>query len=252
VHYAWATNPVGVNLANAGGLPASPFRFGEIPEFEVFAKLCPDEAKQYKLVYAWDPISSRLTAGNTTFVYDVDNAAKIKAPFKKVAYFMALQGKDGTVTYAFVSMDPFTDDITKIGVPCKASGARFQQNVTNVEVKTNSPNVKAGTFPEGCNIEFWDCNYGGPNAAKIPNAEDIYDFGDSINTDKSPGYSCMQIHNWQEQHSIICFNRFGSGHSADVGIGNSEGKTRDWTFTSSAKTIARAQFLVLVLPAEGQ
>ena len=29
VHYAWANNPVGVNLANAEGLPASPFRFGE-------------------------------------------------------------------------------------------------------------------------------------------------------------------------------------------------------------------------------
>jgi len=31
VHYAWANNPIGVNLANAEGLPASPFRFGEMP-----------------------------------------------------------------------------------------------------------------------------------------------------------------------------------------------------------------------------
>ena len=87
--------------------------------------------------------------------------------------------------------------------------------------------------------------------AKIPNAEAVYDFGDVMSPDASPGYSCMQIHNWQEKHSIICFNRFGSGGHADVGIGNSEGKTRDWTFTSSAKTVARAQFLVLVLPPDG-
>lgn len=31
VHYAWANNPVGANLVNRGGLPASPFRFGEMP-----------------------------------------------------------------------------------------------------------------------------------------------------------------------------------------------------------------------------
>ena len=249
VHYAWATNPVGVNLANAGGLPASPFRFGEMPEFDVFAKLLPEEAKQYQLVYAWDPAASRLTPDRTTFVYEVDNSDKIKGPFKKLAYFMALQAMDGKVTYAFVSMDPFTEDVTKIGVPSKASGARFQQNIANVVVKTNSPNVTAGTFPEGCNIEFWDCNYGGGNQAEVTNAAaNLHDFGDQFNAALSPGYGCMQIHNWQEKHSIICFNRFGSGKSNDVGIGNSEGKTRDWTFTSSAKTAARAEFKVLVLP----
>jgi len=57
----------------------------------------------------------------------------------------------------------------------------------------------------------------------------------------------MQIHNWQEKHAILCFNRFGSGRGNDVGIGNSEGKTRDWTFTSSAKDCTRGEFNVLVL-----
>ncbi|MBT3378849.1 MAG: 9-O-acetylesterase [Lentisphaerae bacterium] len=247
LHYAWANNPVGVNLANAGGLPASPFRF--IPKFDAFAKLCPEEAKQYKLVYGWNPIASRLADGNTRFLYDVDNSEQVKGPFKKVAYFMALQRMGAKVTYAFVSMDPFTDDVAKIGVPSKASGARFQLKVTNAVVKTNSPNVTEGTFAEGCNIEFWDCNYGGNNAAKITNADaGVLDFGDQMSPDKSPGYGCMQIHNWQEKHAIICFNRFGSGAGNDVGIGNSEGKTRDWTFTSSGKTIARAEFKVFVLP----
>jgi sialate O-acetylesterase len=115
-------------------------------------------------------------------------------------------------------------------------------------VVSNAPGVTSGDFPEGCNIEFWDCNYGGGNAAGIPGATDLLDFGDTMGTDRSPGYSCMQIHNWQEQHSILCFNKFGAGRSADVGFGNSEGRTRDWTFTSSARDVARAQFLVLVLP----
>ena len=249
VHYAWAINPVGCNLINAGGLPASPFRFGEMPKFDVFAKYLPDEAKQYKLVYAFDPTTSRLADGRTRFVYDTDRSPDVKPPFRKVAYFLALQDMKGAVTYAFVSMDPFSDDVSKIGVPDKASGARFQCKVTGVVVKSNAPAVATGEFPEGCNIEFWDCNYGPANAAKIPNADDkVWDFGDSLGGSQSPGYGCMQIHNWQKGHSIICFNRFGSAKSNDLGIGNSTGRTRDWTFTSSAKTCARAEFKVLVLP----
>jgi len=247
VHYAWANNPVGVNLINKAGLPASPFTFGEMPTFDVFAKTLPEEAKAYKLVYAFDPLTARMTTGNTTFVYEEDHSAKVKGPFTKVAYFMALQDGDGTVTYAFVAMDPFTDDITKIGVPCKASGARFQTKVTGAVVKTNVDGVSSGAFPEGCNIEFWDCNYGPSNTTKIEGADTkVFDFGDVLGADKSPGYGSMQIHNWQEKHSIICFNRFGAGSSNDVGIGNSEGKTRDWTFTSSAKNYVRGEFKVLV------
>ena len=249
VHYAWAINPRGVNLINAGGLPASPFRFGEVPKFNVFAKYLPEEAKAYKLVYAFDPTTSRLADQNTRFVYEQDNSADIKAPFKKVAYFMALQDTKGNVTYAFAAMDPFTDDVAKIGVPAKASGARFQCKVTGAIVKSNVPGIATGEFPEGCNIEFWDCNYGAGNAAKIPNADDaVYDFGDSLGPQNSPGYGCMQVHNWQHKQCIICFNRFGAAQGNDVGIGNSEGKTRDWTFTSSAKGYARAEFKVLVLP----
>ena len=249
VHYAWAINPVGVNLANAGGLPASPFRFGQVPKFDVFAKVLPEDAEIYKVVYAFDPTASKLVDGNTRFVYEEDLSATISAPVHKVAYFMALQDTKGAVTYAFVSMDPFTDDVGKIGVPSKASGARFQTRVTGTEVKSNVPGIATGWFPEGCSIEFWDCNYGGANAAGIPGADDaVLDFGDAMGVTKSPGYGCMQIHNWQEKHSIICFNRFGSGKGNDVGIGNSEGKTRDWTFTSSAKNYPRGEFKVLVLP----
>ncbi len=249
VHYAWAANPVGANLVNADGLPASPFRFGSIPEMDTFARNLPEEAERYKLVYAFDPTRARLTDGNTVFVYEEDRSGDIAGPFRKVAYYLALQDRAGDVTYAFVSIDAFTDDIEKIGVPAKATGARFQQKVTGAVVKSNAEGVTSGEFPEGCNIEFWDCNYGPQNSAAVPNAKaDVWDFGDSPGGDKSPGYGCMQIHNWKEKQSIICFNRFGSGKNNDVGIGNSTGKTRDWTFTSSAKEYARGEFKIFVLP----
>lgn len=249
VYYAWANNPVGVNLANAEGLPAAPLRFGSIPRFAVFTKYLPEEAKAYQLVYAFDPTASQMTDGGTRMVYDEDHAADVKAPFKKVAYFMALQDLAGKESFVFVAMDPFTTDVAKIGVPTKASGARFQTKVTGVTVKGNVAGVATGDFAEGCNIEFWDCNYGPANAAKIPNASDaVNDFGDMMSPDKSPGYGCLQIHSWQDKHSILCFNRFGSGKSNDVGIGDSEGATRDWTFASSAKNYARGEFRILVLP----
>ena len=249
VHYAWANNPVGVNLANAEGLPASPFRFGEMPKFDVFAKLLPDEAKAYKVLYACDPLAGKLTDAGTRFVYDVDNAAQLKGPFKKVAYFLALRDRAGAMSYAFVAMDPFTPDDAQLGVPCVASGAKFQQPVTGALVKSNAKGVTSGEFAEGCSIEFYPSNYGSTNAAKIPGAEDgVYDFGDAMDPKGGAGYGAMQIHNWKAKQTILCFNKFGSGHTCDLGLGNSEGKTRDWTFTSSAKDLAQAQLLVLVLP----
>ena len=248
VHYAWAPNPTGVNLANEDGLPATPFRFGEIPELDCFAKFLPAEAKRYKTVYVFDPLNGRLVDGGTKFVYKTDNSAEITT-FSKVAYFLAIQGRDGNISYAFVSMDPFTKEVGKIGVPAKGTGARFQQNVTGVVVKSNVDGITTGEFPEGCNIEFWDCNYGPINGANVPNASaGVHDFGDQMTPAKSPGYGCMQIHNWQAKQCVICFNKFSSGTNADLGIGNQPEKHLDWTFSSSGKNYGRAEFKVLVLP----
>jgi sialate O-acetylesterase len=257
VHYAWANNPIdpegpmgAVNLVNKEDLPATPFRFGSIPAFETFAKTLPEEAKQYELLYAFDPLQGKLTAGGMDFVYDVDNSAKLAGPFKKVAYYLALQDMQGKTTYAFVSMDPFDADAKKLGVPTKGSGARFQQKVTGVAIKTNSDAVAAGEFAEGCNIEFWDCNYGPGNKLGIEGASsEKFDFGDQMSPDKSPGYSCMQIHNYAQKQCVIVFNKFGSGKSCELGIGScpDAGKNPDWTFTNSGQQVARAEFKVLVL-----
>ena len=256
VHYAWANNPIdpegpmgAANLVNKEALPATPFRFGSIPPFETFAKNLPEEAKTYELLYAFDPLNGKLTGGND-FVYDIDNSAKLQGPVKKVAYYLAMQNMEGNVTYAFASMDPFDSDLKKLGVPTKGSGARFQQNVTEVSIKTNAGNVTAGNFPEGCNIEFWDCNYGPVNKLGIEGANDQkFDFGDQMSPETSPGYSCMQIHNWRQKQTVIAFNKFGAGKSCDLGIGNCEipDKQPDWTFTSSGNQISRAEFKVLIL-----
>ena len=110
--------------------------------------------------------------------------------------------------------------------------------------------MTAGNFPEGCNIEFWDCNYGPVNKLGIEGANDQkFDFGDQMSPETSPGYSCMQIHNWRQKQTVIAFNKFGAGKSCDLGIGNCEipDKQPDWTFTSSGNQISRAEFKVLIL-----
>ena len=246
VYYAWAQNPEGVNLMNKEGLPASPFRYGKKPEFNLLKQLMPEVEEEYELVYEINP-KSALCKDGTKFIYKKDNSDKVKSPFKKVAYFLALLDKAGNTKYVFVEMDPFTDDVKKIGVPDKASGARFQCPVKNVKVKSNVPEIKTGDFPDGCNIEFWDCNYDGRNAKEIPGASDKYDFGDVMSNQESAGYGSMQIHNNKEKHSIICFNNFRAGENADLGIGNSgTPNADDWTFTKNANKYPVAELKVLI------
>jgi sialate O-acetylesterase len=221
-----------------------------MPEFreeDLFTQMLPEEAEKYQLLYALDPTNPRLH-DKTKFVYKKDNSGSLRGPVKKVAYFLALKGKMGDVQYAFVSMDPFSQDLKELGVPVKSVGKIFQQKVTGVEVKSNVKTLKTGMFDEGCNIEFWDCNYVAGNSTQVPNADDkTWDFGDSPNLEKSPGYGSMQIHNHEEKQSIICFNKFVSGRACDVGIGNSKGESRDWTLTSSAREYAGGELKVLIL-----
>jgi hypothetical protein len=87
-------------------------------------------------------------------------------PFEKIAYFMALQDPAGKVQWVFISMDPFTGNAEHIGVPTASSGARFQQKLTNCSVKSNVESIKNGTYANGCNIEFWDCDYAPANKSK--------------------------------------------------------------------------------------
>ncbi len=260
VYYAWGDNPVGVNLINKAGLPASPFRWGKVPPEVAKAianatyspnfdatKYLPAEAKGYQVVYKFDP-TKPVVPGRVQMRYQVDNSAKIKGPFKKIAYFMALKDKKGQVQWAFVSMDPFTDDVKKIGVPVKSANARFQQKVANCLVKSNVPGVKNGKYADGCNIEFWECNYGPGNAKNIPNASSkLFDFGDSFNPKNSPGYGSMQIHNFKEKQVVICFNNFQAGRNADVGIGNRKTAHPDWTFSKNAINLTGGEMQVLVL-----
>jgi len=244
MRFAWHMLAV-PNLVNEAGLPAGAFRAGEIPERGLLDSIVP-EARNFKLVYSLDPTNPVMANSNRSMVYRTDRAKEIVGKIKRVGYFMGLLDGDRRNYYVWVTMSPFTDEVAKLGVPTKNSGARFQMKVKNLTVKSNVAGVVNGDFPEG-NIEFWDCNYGEPNAAKIPGAADNqFDFGDQMAPASSPGYGSMQIHNFLKKQTVLAFNHWSVGRRADVGIGNNPKDKPDWTFSSSAQQYAGGQLLVLV------
>ena len=233
------------NLVNEAGLPAGAFRAGEIPERGDLDTIVP-EAKAYKLVYSLDPTNPQPNDSNKGIAYKSDKSKEISGKVTSIGYFLSLVRKNGSRDYVFVTMDPFTQELGKIGVPVKNSGARFQTAVKNLTVKSNVKGVENGSFPEG-NIEFWDCNYGQPNSAKVPGAsETTFDFGDMMATANSPGYGSMQVHNTGKKQTVFSFNNWGVRGKCDVGIGNNPQGQPDWTFTGSAASCSGGQLLILV------
>lgn len=238
VRFAWhkLAEP---NLVNGAGLPTTTFTAGGgVPYTDSLPKI--DDAKGYELVYELN--LERLGANPG---YEKDNTAGVKA-FDRVGYLLELQTEGRPVRYVWTSMDAFTSDVKKIGVPVPAANATFQQKVANLTVATNAKEVTAGTFAEGGNIEFWPHNYGPPNSAQVPGASDaIYDFGDQY-ADPKDGYGSMQVHSYGAKQTLFAINNFKAGASADIGIGNSTGEQRDWTFKANAGSYALKKLRVFV------
>ncbi len=229
------------NLMNGDGLPASAFRAGKVPKRDLLALKVP-ESKEYEVVYDLD-----LNKLGKTINYTVDKSRSLNKAFDRIAYFLELQNAKGETQFVYVSMNAFTEDLTKIGVPALAAKARFQQNVAHLNVYSNIKGLTVGNDLAGGNIEFWPNNYGTPNAAGVPNADGgIYDFGDECANEPEDGYGSMQIHNHDAKQTLFALNHWSEGNGADIGIGNSPEGQRDWTFTSSAKNYPIKRLRVLV------
>jgi sialate O-acetylesterase len=143
-------------------------------------------------------------------------------------------------------MDAFTDTLNKIGVPAVSCGARFQQNVANMNVYSNVKSIVTGTNLGGGNIEFWPHNYGPGNGANVPNASSAtYDFGDDPG-EPADGYGSMQVHNHAAKQTLFAVNNWKSGSGGDIGIGNQPTGNPDWTFAANAGSYQVKRLRVLV------
>lgn len=245
VQFAWH-KAAEHNLQNKEGLPARPFRAGDVPKRD-FLALRIAEAKDYTLALEMD-----LSKLGRNIAYDADHRPRIARPFDRIAYFLELQREGEALQYLYVSMDAFTDDLGKIGIPAPESKAVFQQKVAHANVESNAEGIVTGSGLAGCNIEFWPHNYGPQNSANIPDASaQLWDFGDQY-APPEDGYGCMQVHNFEAKQTLFAINNWKSGAAADIGIGNSAptnertGATRDWTFNGNAGgyTVKRLRVLV--------
>jgi sialate O-acetylesterase len=228
------------NLMNGAKLPAGAFRAGEVPHRDWLSMHVP-EAKDYQVVYDLD-----LTKLRSPIHYDVDNHQNLGRPFDRIAYFVELTEADQNNQDVYVSMNAFTDDPAKIGVPAYGTGAFFQQNVTNLDVYSNVKGIVTGNGLAGGNIEFWSNNYGQKNSANVPNASnDVFDFGDEP-SDPADGYGSMQVHNHDARQTLFAINHWRDGGHADVGIGNQAKDNPDWTFAGNASHYRAMRLRVLV------
>lgn len=242
MRFAWNKAAV-PNLINKAGLPASAFRSGTVPKIDILSLKVP-ESKDYQLLYAYD-----LTKADAQMARSEDRRAQIGGPIDRVAYFLELRKEGSPAQWVFVSMDAFTNDLGKLGVPTTASNALFQTQVRRMNILSSEPTITAGTDLTG-NIEFWPNNYGPGNSAAVPNAaNETWDFGDELAD--PDGYGSMQVHNFAAKQTIFAFNNWKNGAGADLGIGNSDPNanaqhTLDWTFNGNAHQYQVRQLKVLV------
>lgn len=220
------------------------------------------EAGGYKLVYSIDlPTAANYSTGSTNPIYSVDNHAGITNT-SRVAYYLELRESKGPLRYVWVSMDSFTQNSTKMGIPTLASGAVFQQNVTNMNVYSDVSAIVAGTGMTGGNIEFWPYGYNPTNKVGVPGANDaVFDFGDQ--SSGGGNYGSMQIANHDAGQMLISLNGWGRNNTGlDLGIGNNllyctdtsalinsfTSINPDWTFrgNAGAYTVKRLQVYVTV------
>ena len=129
------------NLMNKEGLPASAFRSGKEPHIDILSLKVP-EAKDYQLLYALD-----LAKAGRDIVYDVDRRGQIAGPIDRVAYFLELRKQGEPTQWVYVSMDAFTTELAKLGVPTLASKAKFQTQVAHMNVLSSDPRIITGNGP---------------------------------------------------------------------------------------------------------
>lgn len=207
------------------------------------------EFNAYELVYSVDLPASKANYGANAVPYTVDRHEAVGS-IGRIAYYVEIRKPGGDLQYLWVSMDAFTEDAGKIALPTVASGAIFQQPVSNLKVWSN---VVAEREAEQGNIEFWPGSYSAENAANVAGASgSAYDFGDRMTTGN---YGSFQVHDTGAQETLFAYNRWGgragsNDPNQEIGIGNctASGCGSDWTFSQNSAQYDLRRIQVYVMP----
>ncbi len=192
------------------------------------------EAAGYNMVYSLPiPSANQAWATQADVPYAINNTAALSGlPFSRVAYYLKLESIYTGVQWVWVSMDAFTNDVTRVGIP--VGDIAYQQQVNNLNVLNNTGTNRTGVAG---NIEFWSAAYEPANATSVPNASNsLYDFGDQKGDGTVP-FGSFQVHDFNQTETLFAYNGWSTTlfNSEDLGIGNCSFCTQpDYTFISNA------------------
>ena len=177
------------------------------------------EAANYNLVYKLPiPSANQAWATQADVPYAINNSVALAGnAFSRVAYYMKLESAFTGVQWVWVSMDAFTDDVTRVGIP--VGDIVYQQQVTNMNVVNNAGTNRTGVMG---NLEFWSDAYEPANTAGVPNASNsLYDFGDerTVGVEK---FGSFQVHDFNQSQTLFAYNSWATAGFTqdDLGIGN--------------------------------
>lgn len=240
-------NLVVSGLANAEGtatLAAKTVPF-EVSARGAVAHVPSGDLAGYRRVATYDfPQRANLNAVDADYADDIrDRVDEIS----RIGYYIELRETGGSLRWLWVSMDAFTQDPRKIGVPTFASGAFFDCYVSNLVIRSNAPGITPGERDLG-NIEFFPGNYSYDRGSfQLPNGSaSLGDFDDapSISGGQNTGnFGSMQIHDFQNRTTLFSWTRWsgylkstGDGAFTYLGLGNAPSGNLDWTYTGDGPT----------------
>lgn len=253
-HWPVALAAVALAVAFGRSMPARVAPGGATPLEEECARNVA-EAGDYTLVFTLSiPEDANYDAELPP--YSIDRSETLES-FDRVAYCLQLDDD-----WVWVSMDAFTDVPAQIGVPVAATGATFQQDVTNMNVFSNTAGVVTGTGITTGRIEFWHHCYDEINSEGLPGASStLNDFDDLYphpRYDYDSCYGSMQVHDQGAAQTVFAYNQwdrdpeFNTGPD-DLGIGNSPvGVHPDWTFEANAASYSVRTLHILARPARAR
>lgn len=162
----------------------------------------------------------------------VDNTASIFA-FDRVGYHLELLHMEYGHQYVYVSMNPFTNDVTSLGVPDKTA---FQQHVSHVTLTSNVLSLPQGHHEKGY-VEFTPHAY----TPMVSSDKKIDPTGDKI------VHGCMQF--FIGHTCVFAYNNFHAPFGVcDVGIGNAPRGCKDWSFAHNSGEYIKKTLTVFVRP----
>ncbi|GAB3450545.1 hypothetical protein GCM10027436_46880 [Actinophytocola sediminis] len=192
---------------------------------------------------------------NQDVPYTFDRTAELTSGFDRVGYCLELDGPDGP-QWVWTSMEPFTTDPSRLGVPTKP-GQVTRQRVDDLDVRTNVAGVTTGQGQTGY-LELWPNQYSTGASAQVANASaQTYDADDNP-TASTLGHGSFQLHqigatrpSELQPKTVFALSNFTTAGTKPIGLGigtNTAGHP-DWTFADNAGTYTTRALTVYARPA---